>query len=117
MEWWLQSFKRKPKTGAATYGYKAGDITRVRNKLSGRIQAHTVLASLGFKDNSKAAPFNTKLKDKCYVNTFSIKNWIMQPSTRNALLAGFAEEIISEFFDTELDEVNLEVPDTCAVSS
>jgi len=37
--------------------------------------------------------------------------------TRNALLAGIAEEIISEFFDTELDEVNLEVPDTCAVSS
>ena len=92
-------------------------ITRVRNKLTSRIQAHTVLASLGFKDNKDTTGFNKNLKGKCYVNTFSIKNWIMQPSTRNALLAGFAEEIFSEFFDTELDEVNLEVPDTCAVSS
>jgi hypothetical protein len=53
------------------------------------------------------------MNKNCYINTFSLKNWLKSPGVKNALLQGIADEILSEFDFGDIEPDNVEIPAAC----
>jgi hypothetical protein len=110
----LQGYQNKTKKKK---GYDKADITKVTQKIKGFPKSPRLQSSLGYKQKSDAKEFDKNMKRNCYVNTFSLKNWLKSPQVKSALLEGSAEELFKEFDFGELEPVNVEIPELCSLSS
>ncbi|AWB66256.1 hypothetical protein C2869_07345 [Saccharobesus litoralis] len=109
IEWWLQSFQNKTKRqGNKINGYRRNDISKLDNILAKFPTSKLLQASFGLKDKSDNTKFAKNVKDGCFINTFSIKNWLKSPSVKNVLLQGFAQELIDEFADDTFEAANID---------
>ncbi|MFH6951641.1 LamG-like jellyroll fold domain-containing protein, partial [Pseudoalteromonas sp. XMcav1-K] len=92
-EWWLQSFKTK----GGKKGYTKQDINGVKKTIPRYPRSNLLKASFGYTKAADAKPFKKNLEKDCYINTFSIKSWVMSPSVKEVVLEGIADTIINEF--------------------
>jgi hypothetical protein len=115
-EWWLQGFKKQNKSNSnnAHTGYVKTDIDKLKKQIKAYPKSSRLQSSLGYSKKSDAKTFESNIKKGCYINTFSLKNWLKSPSVKDALLEGMVDEILSEFDFGDIEPDNLvEFPTTC----
>lgn len=124
-EWWMQSFKLTPKGKQTITGWKKDDVVLARKKTSDYPASELLQASFGLKVKQSNKFFvNKSTQLKCYINTFSLKNWALSAGVRDIILGELLNSVnpeqISEIlatFNTENDlpeNVQLEDYDVCA---
>lgn len=87
------SFKVSFKVGV----FVSLDINGVKQTIPRYPRSNLLKASFGYTKAADAKPFKKNLEKDCYINTFSIKSWIMSPSVKEVVLEGIANTIINEF--------------------
>ncbi len=70
-----------------------------------------LLFFVGYTKAADAKTFKNNLNRNCYINVFSIKNWLKSASVKNILLEGIADELIAQFNTADIDPANIEIED------
>lgn len=68
-------------------------------------------ASFAYGSRGDAKKFERDVKTNCFINTFSIKNWITSPSIKNLLLGSVANDVIDEFNLGIIEPENIDAGD------
>ena len=105
--------QNKSNSNNAHTGYVKTDIDKLKKQIKAYPKSANIRSSLGYSKKTDAKKFDANMNKNCYINTFSLKNWLKSEGVKAALLKGMADEILNEFDFGDIEPDNVEFPKAC----